>query len=478
MAFQGMNVGRKRGLLLGAGLAVLAGLGAASNALADEEAFDAAASHPFLFPGLMAAQPLRFEPAVQLAQNQTQSPAEGTNLAQAQIERGQTVRNRPRPDYDAQGVRVGSFRLLPQMIVAPLFDDNVFRTNTGEKEDVVTVLSPSVNLESDWGQHALNFSAGSDLGFYVDNTHEDFKDYHFASDGRLDVTRDTRVSGLAGLYHLHQGRGDPDDPVGALEPTEFDRYVGQVRGSHRMGRFTGILTGLFQRFDYQDVPRRAAGLPDINNDDRDRNRYEGSLQVNYEIVPDYSAFVRGGGNVEDYDDGVDDNGFNRDNHGYDVVAGAEIDFGGIVFGNFFAGYSWTNRDDPALSDFSGYNVGADITWNVTRLTTITGTVERQISDTTLRGASGSFVTTAGVVVDHELLRNLIVSLNASGQQNDFEGIDRTDYNFAGGLAVDYFINRYFFVGALYEHRERLSEGALQGTDFSVNIAGVRAGAQF
>ena len=154
---------------------------------------------------------------------------------------------------------------------------------------------------------------------------------------------------------------------------------------------------------------------------------KGSAQISYEIQPSYSAFVRCGVNSSDYDDDVDDNGINRNNYGYDVVGGAEIDFNGIVFGDFFAGYTSTTREDDTLDDFSGFSVGADITWNVTRLTTVTGTVAREIRDTTLNRASGSFVTTVGLVVDHELLRNLIVSVNASGEQNDYEGNDRTDY---------------------------------------------------
>ncbi|MGF1607960.1 MAG: outer membrane beta-barrel protein [Kiloniellales bacterium] len=465
--------GAARRLLLCLGLA---SLGAVPGALASDDGLRSDATPygsvptPYLFPALSKGA----QGGAQFAQ--ASSPTQ-TNVAQRQIERGQTVRGRPRPDYDPQGLPVGGFTLFPQMVVAPLFDDNVFRSEDNTAADIVTVLSPSVNLESNWSRHALNFGAGADIGLYFDNDDENFEDYRFNADGRLDVTRDTVLRLSGGFAHLHQGRGDPDDPAGALEPTQYDRYNALLRASHRMGRFTGILSGGVTRLDYEDVPRRGGG-PKINNDDRDNIRYDVSGQVNYEIVPSYDAFVRVGADWTDFDDSLDDAGFNRDNNGYVGVAGVEIDFGGIVFGDFFAGYMYNERDDSRLDNIDGFNLGADITWNVTRLTTITGTAEREIRNTTL-GGSGSIATTVGLQVDHELLRNLIVSLNASGQQNDFEGdIDRTDYNIIGGISVDYFINRYFFVGALYEHRERLSSGDDEGGEFSVNIAGVRAGAQF
>lgn len=459
----------------------VASLGAASGALAAEDELDQAVTAPFVFPALLKeasaahiGRAPQFASGAQVAQA---SPAEETNLAQRQIERGQTVRDRPRPDYDPRGLPVGGFTVFPEMVVAPLFDDNVFRTEDDTTSDVVTVFSPTVNVESNWSRHGLSFEAGADVGRYLDETDENFEDYRFNAGGRLDVTRDTIVRLAGGYAHRHQGRGDPDDPAGSLEPTQYDRYSGDLQASHRMGRFTGILSGGVAQLDYEDVPRRGGG-PDINNDDRDHLTYDASAQLNYEIVPDYDAFVRVGTNWTDFDDSVDDAGFDRDNHGYEGVVGMEVDFGGIIFGDFFAGYMFNERDDDALDDIDGYTVGADITWNVTRLTTITGTAEREIRNTTL-GGSGSLATSVGLQVDHELLRNVIISANASGQQNEFEGgIDRTDYNFVGGLGIDYFINRYFFVGALYEHRERLSEGNDDGTDFSVNIAGVRAGAQF
>lgn len=463
---------------MGVGLAVCASAGLGAVSASADESVPLQTEEPFKVEFLSAdangSQPV----GLQLAQTQSSNDSEtqDTQLSQNIIGRGETVRGRSRPDYDPRGYPVGPFVILPEMVVAPTFDDNVFRDENGERADLITVVSPTVAVESDWSRHSLNFEVGADIGLYYDNDDEDYEDFNFGADGRVDITRNTFVALDGAFANRHEDRGSPDDVRGS-EPTEFDRITGGVRGSHRFGRFTGTIGGEFLRVDFDDTPR-AGGLADINNDDRDRNRYEGFAQLNYEIVPDYSAFVRGSGNVVEYDDTFDDAGLERSGHGYGIDAGIEIDFGGIIFGDFFAGYRTQKRDDDALPTIDGVSFGGEITWNVTQLTTITGTVEREIKETTRVGSSGSFDTTVALQVDHELLRNLIVSLNASGNQNDFDGIDRTDYNFIGGVSVDYFLNRYLFFGAAYEHIERFSEGNAQGGEYSVNIAGVRAGAQF
>ena len=463
---------------MGVGLAVCASAGLGAAAVSAGEVAPKPLEGPFEIGFLSAEADAAAGAPLQLAQSGPEST--GTvrrpQLAQNIIERGATVRGRNRPDYDPQGLPVGPFVILPELVVAPTFDDNIFRDETGERADLITVISPTVAVESDWTRHSLNFQAGADIGLYYDNDEEDYEDFAFGADGRLDITRNTFVSLDASFQNLHEDRGSPDDVRGS-EPTEFDRINAELRGSHRFGRFTGTIGGELLRTDFDDTPR-AGGLTDINNDDRDRNRYEGFAQLNYEIVPDYSAFVRGSGNVVEYDDTLDDAGLERSGHGYGIDAGIEIDFGGIIFGDFFAGYRIQERDDDALPTIEGVSFGGDITWNVTQLTTVTGTLEREIRETTQLGSAGSFDTTLAIQVDHELLRNLIVSLNVSGNENDFDGIDRTDYDLVGGVSVDYFLNRYLFFGAVYEHIERISEGNAQGADYSVNIAGVRAGAQF
>jgi hypothetical protein len=395
------------------------------------------------------------------------------------VRRGETVTNRARPDYDPLGVRAGGFVVLPSLRLDGAYNDNIFSTNTNEQSDLIATASPTLVLQSDWGNHMLRLQGGADIGRYLDNDAEDFEDYDFNARGRVDVTRRTKIRGGVGYRQEHVRRSSPDDVAG-VEPTIYDVLSANIEGSQTFNRLTVSAGGAINRFDYDDVA--AAGGITINNDDRDRDNIEGNVKVAYEVTPRYQAFVRGAYNVRNYESAVDDNGVNRDSDGYEVVVGVSLDFGGITFGDFYAGYRAQDYDDPRLNTASGPVVGADVTWNVTPLTTVVGSVSRVIRESTTRDAttgafaSGRFFTTVGVTVDHELKRNVLLAANASASQDDFEGINRTDEIYRAGVGAKYLLNRYASVGGEYRFRMRNSD--VGGGDFTENQVLLRVLVQY
>ena len=63
----------------------------------------------------------------------------------------------------------------------------------------------------------------------------------------------------------------------------------------------------------------------------------------------------------------------------------------------------------------------------------------------------------GVGVDHKLLRNLHVGGRLGYENDDYEGISRSDDLFEAGLSVDYYWTRNLFVGVAYDFRNRDSD---------------------
>src|SRR3546814_9631557 len=97
-------------------------------------------------------------------------------------------------------------------------------------------------------------------------------------------------------------------------------------------------------------------------------------------MPQYEAFLRATLGSVRYDDGVDDVGVNRDSDGYEIVGGTRIDFTGLLFGDVFVGYRSQDYDDPTLKAVDGITYGGALTWNVTELTTIKGSVVRTVEE--------------------------------------------------------------------------------------------------
>ncbi len=380
------------------------------------------------------------------------------------IGRGDTVASRPRPEYDPLGVRAGSFLIFPSVAIEEQYESNIFFTPDDEEDDFITRIIPSLTAQSTWSNHSLSLRGGADAGFYADNSDENYVDYFVGATGRLDIRRSTSLTLSPEFRHDHESRSSPDDPGTGKEPTEFDVYRSEAQLFHNFGRINATVGGEFERFSYEDVPL-AAGGGDLNNHERDRNEYLGSLRIGYEIQPTYEAFVLGTYSVIDYD-GLE-GGVNRDSDGYFIGAGMDLDLTGVLFGEVFIGFESRDYDSSALDDFSGVSGGGELTWNVTRLTTVTGAASVAVRETTVAGASGSLLAAGDLDVDHELLRNLLIGVDGSIARDDFEGIDRVDYVYGAGADVTYLINRYLSAGLDYSFQTRDSDAA--GEDFDNHI---------
>jgi hypothetical protein len=390
--------------------------------------------------------------------------------AQAQeLERGVSVFERARPDYDPLGVRAGGFMVFPSIEIGEAYNDNIFATENDEEDDFITAVRPQVDVTSDWNRHEVSLQTGAEAGFYLDNDDENFVDYFALVDGRLDVVRETFLLGGVGFRHEHEDRGSPDDVAGE-EPTEYDVYSANLGAFRGRGRISARVDGNVDRYDYQDVD--AAGGGEIDQDDRDRTHYTLTGRVGYEYLPDVEAFVRVIGRMREYDEL--EGGLDRDSTGYAAVIGTELDFTGKLSGEVFVGYQHTTYDDDTLNDIDGIAAGGSVLWNVTGLTSIRGFIEGSTEETTQAGASGYLALRAGASVEHELMRNVLLGAGITLGRDDYEGIDREDDIVIGNLSAKYLINRNFYAGAEFTHRTRSSDTP---DEYSQNIFLVRLGAQ-
>ena len=79
-------------------------------------------------------------------------------------------------------------------------------------------------------------------------------------------------------------------------------------------------------------------------------------------------------------------------------------------------------------------------------------------------------TRLGLRVDHELLRNLILSLEWTTVDEDFDGIDRKDEIDTVDFSARYLMNRRAELVLAYSHRDRDSNPVTaEGLRFSRNL---------
>lgn len=384
-----------------------------------------------------------------------------------------TVIDRDRPGYDPMGVRAGGFFIYPEVSVTEFFRDNIFYTPSDKEEDFITVISPSIRAQSNWNVHSLTFYADADYGHYLINDDEEYFDWRTGVDGRLDIQRDLNLSGGASVAQLHEPRSSPDQ-AGAEEPVTYMRYSGDAALSKSFNRLSTRIGGEVDVYRYDDVPASGGGT--FDSDDRDRTVSRGITRVGYEVSPRFEPFVEASVNDRSYRLSRDDAGNKRDSWGWETVVGADFDLTGVTYGELYVGYLEQYYENSSFDTISGVSFGGNVTWNPSRLTTVTFGAARTVEETTVSGASGALQTELEVQVDHELRRNIILTADARAARRDYDGISREDDLANAGLSMRYLFNRFLEFHGGYSYALRDSNES--GEDYDTQTVFVGVTAQF
>ncbi len=403
-----------------------------------------------------------------VAQAVPEAPADAGDALYDGPKRGETVRERSRPGYDPVGIRMGSFFLFPEIGIEEFYRDNIFYSDTGEESDFVTVVEPRASLKSNWDNHSLQFQGGVEAGRYLDNTSENYVDWDFSADGRIDIQRGFALTGGGWVERNHEDRRSVDQ-VGAGEPVTFYAYGLQAGAVKRFNRLYVRADLASEWFAYDNVD--AAGGGSFRSSDRDRRVLEGSVRSGYSVSERLEPFVELAVNDRSYDQRVDDNGFERDSQGWEATVGTAFDLTGVTFGEVYAGYLSQDYDRDGFDTITGFSFGGALTWNPTGLTTVTAEAARTVEETTLSGASGALASAIDLRVDHELRRNVILFGTAGYTTIEYQDISRDDDLVNAGLGVTYLANEFLKLDMSYSNAHR--DSTANGSDYNTQTVRFR-----
>jgi len=376
----------------------------------------------------------------------------------------QTVLERARPDHDPLGVRVGSFLIFPSMDVGGQFNSNIFNTESNRKADLIWIASPSLRLNSTWSNHMLNVFARGNFGFYTSNSRENYQDFAVGVESRVDIQRDTKVLFDVSAARSHEERGSPEDANGRF-PSVYYAYKSDMRFRHRFNRVTVELGALMDFHDFAGV--EGASGRTIDQDDRDRLRWEGAVRLGYFFNPRSEVFVRGAYSAVRYPRSPDRNGFDRNSSGFAVLGGLNYRITSTLFGELALGYREQHYEDRRLPPARGPAFNGSLTWLMTPLTTVQVSGARAIEETILSNASSYFATSGQVEITHELLRNVILQARFSIQNFSYTGISRNDTYYRPGVGVTYLMGRHVYLRARYDLVYRQSN--INGQNYEAHV---------
>ncbi|NOJ48636.1 outer membrane beta-barrel protein [Bradyrhizobium archetypum] len=367
---------------------------------------------------------------------------------------GQPPRKRLRIDDDpfgAVGDYAGSFLIKSAVEISGGYDTNAGRLAAAQGKPLY-VIAPEFLAVSDWRRHALVADLRGSFTGYASNLTPnadgtplsapldvDRPNFNGHIDGRLDVSRDTRLTAQGRLFVSTDNPGSPNVQAGlARYPilTTLGSTIGVDQSFNRLQVSAGATV---DRTDYTNS--KLTDGTSTTNDDRNFSQYGGVGRVSYDLKPGIKPFVEVQGDSRVHDVRLDRSGFARDSSGGYAKGGTSFEFSRLLTGEIAVGYAMRDYVDPRLNRLEGLLVSSSLVWTATPLTMAKFYSDTTITETTLPGTSGVLTHVYTVEVDHDFRRWLTAIGKFTWGSLDYQGNPRRDKIYGVSGDAIYKMNR-------------------------------------
>ncbi|MET0272316.1 MAG: outer membrane beta-barrel protein, partial [Phenylobacterium sp.] len=292
---------------------------------------------------------------------------------------------------------------------------------------------------------------------------------------RIDVLRQARINASVDASHNTEPRTSANSPATATKPVEYDLVAFALGGDREFNRLR--VSGRFDSstYDYTS-PRNGAGAI-IDQKFRDRTVSSLKGRADYAVSPATAVFAEIIGNKHSYDRQPPAVTLNRDSDGVQALAGVNFELGALTRGEVAVGYIQQTFDDPTMRKLDGLGARARVEWFPSELTTVTFNASRSVEDSAVGNSAGYLATDIGAQVDHEFLRNFIVTGKVGYGKDKYTGIVREDRRMTAGVAGTYLINHNLGLTVSYDYSDQDTRKGT-GADFTVNKVGATLTVQY
>lgn len=415
----------------------------------------------------MAAAPAFAQQTQQTLQTlQDQQNAQNAGQGMFTRDRNISVSQRPHPGYDPVPVPLGGFLALPKLDGGLEYNDNIYAESTAPKSDTIWTINPEVDLQSNWNRNALSAFIRSATREYTRYTSETTTDYQLGGQGVAQVGTKGVLSAGGDTGYLTEPRTSPSTTHGTTHPVRYQQSDGFFNAVEELNRVR--LTG---RVDIANLDYHNGVDPlghSVLEDDRDHTDYTYSGKAEYAVSPDTAVYMFGAYNEHDYRLKPPAAQTDRDSHGEVVSGGANFDITKQIRGDVQVGWMQQEFSARALRTYSGFSALGHVEWFPSDLTTVTLTGSRAIDDSSAIGSAIYVASGANIQVDHELLRNLILTGRFGYEDDAYQGVARDDHTTNAYVGGRYMLNRLVGVTLGYTYVKNDSTGAARGPLYTVN----------
>jgi hypothetical protein len=356
---------------------------------------------------------------------------------------GVEVLTRPRPLYEALGVREGDFIIRPSLDESFGYNSNLLGTQDALSSAFLDTKA-NVDVSSEWARDRIGLNATIDNVTDIDAPSQNH------TDGSLGVGGSTTIGrGDASLGYTHLSEHENGTDIGAIaSATPIGYNVDDVRGEvttvigplsvtpnvdvadFRFGN--AKLDGQSLGQSYQDRLITTAGVTG-----RYDNGAEGLLLVLEGVDSHYTDPLQG------------QPSFNSRSAvalaGFDTATNEEV-----WRLRLLAGLEYRSFQASQFSDRLEPIVEASVIWAPTRMLTLTGTVTRSVEEPQSLGTNGYVYSIAKLVADYELRRNILLQGRVGFQEADFLQGSGSQTILSAGVGATWLVNRDIHVSLNYD----------------------------
>jgi hypothetical protein len=395
------------------------------------------------------------------ATNSAPVPLDATGAVAARPLRRRIVEDDP---FAPVGNYWGTFLAKPAVEVSTGYNSNPGQRMNGAGSWFEKV-APELLLRSNWARHELNADL---MGSYIwYNELENFSkpDVNLRANGRIDVSRDTKID-LDGRYILAADNpGDPNLPNDIKKPPLYTIAGGVAGIRQSFNRLEFSLKGAIDSTQYQDGTTNNGQT--VSFADRSYNQYGLKIRAGYDWMPGVMPFVEYGADERKHDLAADVNGVNRDSSGQSFRVGSTFRITGYLTGEIAVGYLERSYVDPALLPVHGTLLDASLTYYATPLTTLKLEMKTTVDESTLTGVSGQFSHFYAAQIDHAFRRWLIGTVRFGYTNVTYVGSTRDDNYFSFSSALTYKLTREWWLKT--EYRREWLNSSVTNADYASNI---------
>jgi hypothetical protein len=360
------------------------------------------------------------------------------------------VRDRPRPEYEAQGIHAGGFLVYPKLTLGVTYNDNILATDTDPLADEIFTIAPRVDVQSNWNRNAVNLSASAIILRYANHPDQDSIQYDFSGGGDLDVRHDLTLSGKASYARILIPRSA--DVEFSVTPLLYDEGQAEIGLFKDFNRLKLTVDGRYQAYAYEDG-RDTDGQP-IDESFQNRQTEIGDLRLDYALSPEFAVFFEEKLSGSEYH-----RASYRDQFSTDTILGPNFEITRLITAEIGIGYLTSSFSDPNAGTVGTFHFRGKVLYFPTQLITVTFTGDRGVFDSGIPTSPAYVSTIANLQADYELLRNLIITARVEGVWNDYRVIDKHDRFLGGRLSMTYLANRGLGIELALNHLKRRSDTA-------------------